>query len=158
MSSEHRKERNMKKLATIIVTVLGFATLAVAQAAAKPTGMSHAEYQALRLRSQALNQHYGLGAFDPERRALRLRSEGLNRQYGPGDASPVVNAAPVMGENYFARGIPSSTPTTLAAGPSTSTEFQWGDAGIGAGALFGLMAILAGTIGFRRHRLHLGTS
>lgn len=147
----------MKKLAITIVTVLGFATFAVAQAAAKPTGMSHAEYQALLVRSHALNQHFGLGAFDPERQALRLRSEALNRQYGLGDASPVVNV-PVMGENYFARGIPTSTPTTLASAPSTSIEFQWGDAGIGAGALLGLMAILAGAIGLRRHRLHLGTS
>jgi hypothetical protein len=151
MSSEHRKERIMKKLATIIVAVLGFATFAVAQAAAKPTsatGMSKAEYRALELRSEALNQQYGLG--------IPVKGENYFARGLP-ESSPVVNV-PVTGENYFARGLPTSTPTNLVSGPSNSTDFQWGDAGIGAAALLGLMAIVAGLVSLRRHRLHLGTS
>jgi hypothetical protein len=151
MSSEQRKERIMKKLATVIIATLGFATFVVAQAAAKPTsatGMSHAEYRALELRSEALNQQYGLG--------IPVKGENYFARGLP-ESSPVVHV-PVMGENYFARGLPTSTPTNLASAPSDSTNFQWGDAGIGAAALLGLMAIVAGAIGLRRHRLHLGTS
>jgi hypothetical protein len=123
MSSEHREERIMKKLAIIVIAVIGLGTIAVSQAA----GMSPSEHRALMLRSEGLNQMYGLGV-------------------------------PVKGENYYARGLPSSTPTTFASAPSTSTDFQWGDAGIGAGALLGLMGLAAGVLGLRRHRLHLGTS
>jgi hypothetical protein len=152
MSSEHRKERIMKKLATVIIAVLGFATFAVAQAAAKPTsatGMSQAEYRALELRSEALNQQYGLG--------IPVKGENYFARGLPESSSPVVNV-PVTGENYFARGLPTSTPTNLASAPSDSTNFQWSDAGIGAAALVGLMAIVAGAIGLRRHRPHFGTS
>ena len=113
----------MKKLAIIVIAVVGFGTIAV-QAAA---GMSPSEHRALMLRSEGLNQLYGLGA-------------------------------PVNGENYYARGLPSSTPTTFVSAPSSSTDFQWGDAGIGAGALLGLMVLAAGALGVRRHRFHLGTS
>jgi hypothetical protein len=117
----------MKKLAIIVIAVLGLATIAVAQAAAKPTGMSQ-----------------------PEHRALMLRSEGLNQLYGVD--------VPVKGENYYARGLPSSTPTSFVSAPSESTDFQWDDAGIGAGTLLGLMALVAAALGLRRHRFHLGTS
>jgi len=116
----------MKKVAIIAIVVIAFGTTA-AVAHAKPTGMTRAEY-----------------------RALMLRSEGLNQLYG-------VNV-PVKGENYYARGIPMSAPTAVTATPSTSTDFQWGDAAIGGGALFGLTALVAMGVGLRRHRFHLGTS
>ncbi len=47
--------------------------------------------QALELRSEALNQQYGLGDYDPALTALALRSEALNQQHGLGEhaASPV---------------------------------------------------------------------
>jgi len=138
----------MKKLAIIAIAVLGFATIAVAQAAAKPTGTSQSEYRALMLRSQGLNQLYGLG--------VPVKGENYYARGLP-TASPVVNV-PVKGENYYARGLPTSTPTTFASAPSTSTDFQWGDAGIGAAALLGLMGLAAGALGLRRHRFHLGTS
>jgi hypothetical protein len=64
-----------------------------AQAAtSKPAGMSNAEYRALMIRSQALNDRYGLAwpAKKPELmtaaefRALMLRSQALNDKYGLG--------------------------------------------------------------------------
>ena len=138
----------MRKLPIIVIAVLGFATIAVAQAAAKPTGMSQPEYRALMLRSDGLNQLYGLG--------VPVKGENYYARALP-TASPVVNV-PVKGENYYARGLPTSTPTTFASASSTSTDFQWGDAGIGAGALLGLMALVAAAFSLRRHRFHLGTS
>ena len=134
----------MKKLAIIVIAVVGFGTIAV-QAAA---GMSPSEHRALMLRSDGLNQLYGLGA--------PVKGENYYARGLP-TASPVVNV-PVKGENYYARGLPSSTPTTFVSAPSSSTDFQWGDAGIGAGALLGLMVLAAGALGVRRHRFHLGTS
>jgi len=74
-----------------------------AQAGSRPSGMSKAEYRALMLRSQALNERYGLGAAAagkparmswPEYRALVLRSEALNRKYGLG--SQAAGARPAL--------------------------------------------------------------
>jgi hypothetical protein len=133
MSNEQTEETIMKKLALIVIAVAGFATMApVAQA--KPVGISVAEYNALLARSEGLNQLYGV---HPHVKGVQV---------------------PVRGENYYARGIPGSTPAAPLATPSTSTDFQWGDAAIGAGALFGLTALIAMAIGVRRHRFHLGTS
>jgi hypothetical protein len=133
MSNEQREETVMKKVALIAVAVIAFGTMA-AVAHAKPVAATHP------------------GISQAEYRALLLRSEGLNQLYG------VHAAVPVRGENYYARGIPTSTPNTIAASPSTSTDFQWGDAGIGAGVIFGLTALLAVGAAFRRHQLHVGTS
>ena len=87
--------------------------------------MSQAEYQALMLRSEALNQKYGLGPQSAvpqgmtaaEYRALMLRSETLNQEYGLG----TQKAAAV-----------TSQPTNSTPG------FAWGAFGIGAAVMFGL--------------------
>ena len=136
----------------------------------KPAAMSQAEYRALMIRSEGMNQRYGLntpvkgenyyargitvaasspnnlkpaGMTQAEYRALLIRSEAMNDRYG-------LNV-PFKGENYFARGIPDvSTPTTLSAG--TDSNFQWGDAGIGAAGILGLFALCgAAALGVRRH-------
>ena len=126
--------------AAVLATVTALTALSgVAQAAtSKPTSMSKAEYRALMLRSEALNQKYGLG---PQRavpqgttaaanRALMLRSEALNQMHGLGKQTAAAVA---------------SQPT------SSSRGFAWGAFGIGAAVMFGL-ALLAG--GFvARHRL-----
>jgi len=171
----------MKKLAIIGIAVLGLTlTIAVSQAGANP-GLSKSEVRALKLRGEGLNQQYGLGVqfksenpyerarlasnvqfksenpnargqiaptVDQGYRALMLRSEGLNQKYG---IEPVRG-----GEN--ARSVPVSVPTTFVSAPSTWTEFKWGDAVIGAGALIGLMALVAGLLAIRRDRFRLGTS
>jgi hypothetical protein len=167
MSSERKKEEIMKKLAIIGIAVLGLTlTIAVSQAGASP-GLSKSEARALKLRGEGLNQQYGIVQVRSENpfargattqagnRALLLRSEGLNQKYG---IVPVKNVVQVRSENPFARGLPVSVPTTFASAPSTSTEFQWGDAAIGAGALLGVMALVAGLLGIGRHRFRLGTS
>ena len=125
----------MKKVAIIAIVVIAFGTM-VGVAHAKPTA--------------AVAHGKPTGMSQAEYRALMLRSAGLNQLYG-------VNV-PAKGENYYARGIPTSAPTAVAATPSTSTDFQWGDAAIGGGALFGLTALVAMGVGLRRHRFHLGTS
>ena len=94
----------------------------------KPTGMSAAEYRALMLRSEALNQRYGLDV-------------------------------PVKGENYYARGGLGPVDTGTPPAASSSTDFQWGDFGIGVSGVLALVALTAAmVIGLRRHRGHLRTS
>ena len=129
------------RIAAVLATVSALTALAgVAQAGvSKPPSMSKAEQTALRLRSEALNERYGLG---PQRavpqgmtaaayRALRLRSEALNERYGLG---PQKSAA-------------------VTSQPTNSTRgFAWGAFGIGAAMMAGL-ALLAGGFFVRRRFL-----
>ena len=132
--------RTIGRIAAVLATVSALTALAgVAQAqTSRPPGMSQAEYQALMLRSEALNQEYGLGQQSAvpqgmtaaEYRALTLRSEGLNQRYARG----------------------TQTAAAVASQPPDPTRgFAWGAFGIGAAAMFGL-ALLAGGL-FVRHRL-----
>jgi hypothetical protein len=132
--------RTIGRIAAVLATVGALTALAgVAQAqTSRPPGMSQAEYQALVLRSEGLNQELGLGpqgavprGMTPaEYRALMLRSEALDQTYGPGTQTAAVA---------------TSQPTSPARG------FAWGAFGIGAAVMFGL-ALVAGGL-FARHRL-----
>ena len=128
------------RIAAVLATVSALTALAgVAQAGtSRPQSMSEAEYRALELRSEALNQKYGLGpqravpqgGTAAEYRALMLRSEALNQKYGLGNQKAAA----------------------VASQPTNSTRgFAWGAFGIGAVVMFGL-ALLAGGF-FVRHRL-----
>jgi hypothetical protein len=99
-------------------------------------GMSAAEKRAFTLSGQALNRQYGLGTFVPgptlaELRADRLRGQALNRKYGLGTETPNV---------------------------TSSSRFEWGDAGIGAAVLLGIVALLGAGLFEARHHGRLGTS
>jgi hypothetical protein len=91
--------------------------------------MSKAEYRALMLRSEALDQKYGLhdqrakpaGMY----RALMLRSEALNEKYGLG-----AHRAPAA--------------TTRAS--RSSESFAWEAFGIGAVAMFGFVLLISGVL------------
>jgi hypothetical protein len=143
MSSERTKEEIMKKLAIIGIAVLGLTlTLAVAPAAAS-SGMTKAEYRALMLRSEGLNQKYGV---------VQVKGENF---YARGFATAPDDNVPVKGENYFANGLPTSTPS-ISASP-TADDFQWREVGFGVAGLVALIAIAAGVVG-RRQGLHPRTS
>jgi hypothetical protein len=134
MSTTTRKLRIAALLSVIGASlILGGAAQA---ATSQPAGMSDAEYRALMIRSQALNDSYGLGwpAKKPELmtaaefRALMLRSQALNDKYGVGGSAVVE-------------------PTTSPQPAVTATdEFAWDDFGIGAAAMFGLLVLVAGLI------------
>ena len=68
------------RIAAVLATVSALAALAgVAHAAtSRPPGMSKAEYRALMLRSEALNQKYGLG----KQEAVALTSQPTNSTRG----------------------------------------------------------------------------
>jgi hypothetical protein len=128
------------RIAAVLATVSALTALAgVAQAGTSmPPSMSEAEYRSLMLRSEALDQKYGLG---PQRavpqgmtaagyRALMLRSEALNKTDG----------------------LDKRKAATVTSQPTNSTRgFAWGAFAIGAAVVFGL-ALLAGGF-FVRGRL-----
>jgi hypothetical protein len=133
--------RTIGRIAALLATVSALTALAgVAQAGtSKPSGMSKAEYRALMLRSEALNQKYGLGPqrvvsqgmIAGEDRALMLRSEALNLKYG-------------LGKQKAAAVTSQSTKSTQG--------FPWGAFGIGVAVMFGL-ALLAVAFFVRRRLL-----
>ena len=124
-----------RRIASVVVAIAALTALTgSAQAATtKPNGLSTAQYRALVLRSEALNQKYRLGEWKgvprgmnlPEYRALVTRSEALNKQYGLGRWS--TSAAP-------------------RATSGASHGFAWGAFGIGAVTMLGLLLLAAGVI------------
>ena len=131
-------------------------------------GMTPDEYRALMLRSEALNQKYGLGGIGSvtrvkpqgmtpdEYRALMLRSEGLNQKYGLGGIGSVTLE---RGANQrFASDNPTKDELVTSTPTETSTSFAWSDAGIAAGVLLAAMGIATATVVSVRHNGRLGTS
>jgi hypothetical protein len=157
---------NIARIAAVLATVSALTALAgVAQAGtSRPPSMSKAEYRALMLRSEALNQEYGLG---PQRavphgmtaaeyRALRIRGQELNRLYGPAESlmtPAALRALTLRGEAMNRTyGLDKQKAAAVTSQSTNSTRgFAWGAFGIGAAMMFGL-ALLAGGF-FVRHRL-----
>jgi hypothetical protein len=170
----------MKKLAIIGTAFVIGALGVVGTAVAKPTGMSQAEYRALILRSEGMNQKYGvrplpavaleqgqnqrftaskpkpeIGMTPAEYHALLVRSEGLNKKYGLGTVSLTLE----RGSNErFVSDNPTKTELVASTPIETSDGFAWDDAGIAGGVLLAAMGIAtAGIVGMRHHG-RLGTS
>ena len=116
----------MYKLA-IVGIVLSGVLMSAAIAQAKPVGMSKAEY-----------------------RALVIRSEGLNQKYGVGQTSQQAIIREKLGE-IGAWAVPStsttSTPTPVVSGDD---GFGWNNAGIGAAFVLGAMLLGAASLATRR--------
>jgi hypothetical protein len=146
------------RIAAVLATVSALAALVgVAQAGAStPPSTSAEEQTALRLRSEALNERYGLGPqsavpqgmTEAASQALTLRSEALNERYGLG----LQNAAPqgmteaasqalrlrseALNERY---GLGAQKAAAVTSQPTSSTRgFAWGAFGIGAAVMLGL--------------------
>jgi hypothetical protein len=91
---------------------------------AEAWGPTQAEYRALMLRSEALNRKYGLGTYQLPGRVVSEKTAGLQ--------------------------LPTQPAPTVVA--SSGSEFDWGDAGIGAGVIsVGILAAMGGAVAVR-HR------
>jgi hypothetical protein len=101
-----------------------------------PEGMTPAEYRAMLIRGEALDKLYGGGAPEgmtpAQYRAELIRGEGLNKLYGLGEYAGTVTRTP------------AGTNVAPQAQPVASNGFDWGDAGIGAGAGIGFLLLAAG--------------
>jgi hypothetical protein len=119
------------------------------------TGVTPAEYRALMLRSEALNKRYGLGTYKigpslAEQRAATLRGEALNRKYGLGVES--LNLELAANQRFAADNPTKGDLVRFTPATTSSPDFQWSDAGIGAGALLGIVALIgAGFFEVRNH-------
>ena len=144
--------RTIGRIAAVLATVSALTALAgVAQAEGSvPQGMTADEYRALMLRSEALNQKYGLGQQRavPQSmtaagyRALMLRSEALNQEYGLGPQSAVPQGmtaaeyraltlrSEALNEEYGLGTQKAAAVTSFPANPTRG--FAWGAFGIGA--------------------------
>jgi hypothetical protein len=91
--------------------------------------------------------HAQVGPSGQELVALMARSEGLNKKYGLGQyaQTPTVVSEKTQG---LVQPI-QSEPTSVAVSDS---DFNWGDAGIGAGAIFVGIIVAAGAALAVRHR------
>ena len=115
----------MKKLALIGMVVAGL-LLSTGVAWAKPTGMTKAEYQALMVRSEGLNQKYGLD---------KVKLSNVNQKLEEIGAWAVPSkqtvTKPLVSEKLSGLDL-QPTPTATSDG----NAFDWNDAGIGAALAF----------------------
>jgi hypothetical protein len=132
----------MKKLAIIGMVFAGL-MLSSAGAWATPTGMTKAEYRALMLRSEGLNQKYGLGQYSQQ----AIVADKLGEIGAWAVPSPQqTDSGPLVSEKLAGLDLPPTTTTTSGEG------FDWNDAGIGALLAFGAVVLGVGSLLTVRHQ------
>ena len=128
-----------RTLAALVIGAVIAGATATAASAGVPEGMTKAEYRALHIRSEALNNLYG--------NAVTRLSPAQFAAYWNAGASRLspdeFNALVVRSE-----GLTSNAKTLQASTPvestSTSTSFAWDDFGIGMAVAFGLVLLTGG--------------
>jgi len=109
----------------------------------RPTGP---ELQAMIARGEGMNKKYNLGQYafgvtGPELQAMIARGEGMNKKYNLGQYKVSTE---------ISTGLQGpSQPQTVA---STGSDFEWGNAGIGAGIAAVLIAGTAAALAVRSRR------
>jgi hypothetical protein len=145
------------------VVAIVLAGAAAAQAGGRPVGMSAQEWKAEQIRGEGLDKLYGGGAPEgmtpAEYRAELIRGEALDKLYGGGAPEGMTpaqyRAELIRGDGLnklYGLGEYAGTVTSTPAQPSVSRQaqsvasggFDWGDAGIGAGAGIGFVLLAAG--------------
>jgi hypothetical protein len=156
----------MKKFAIIGMVFAGL-MLSTASAWATPTGMTKAEYRALMLRSEGMNQRYGLYKYSPAlvsdklgeigawavptspKQTVPTRVDQQLEEIGAWAVPSKQNAeTPLVSEKLSGLGVGQPT-TTLA---SSGDGFDWNDAGIGAALVFGVAVLGIGSLLTVRHQ------
>lgn len=128
-----------RTLAALAIGAVLAGETATAASAGVPEGMTTAAYQALHIRSEALNDLYG--------NAVTRLSPAQFAAYWNAGASRLspdeFNALVVRSEglNSYGKTLQASTPV---ASTSASTSFAWDDFGIGMAAAFGLVLLTGG--------------
>ena len=145
----------MRKLA-IVGIVLSGVLMSAAIAQAKPVGMSKAEYRALVIRSEGLNQKYGVGQ-QSQQALIREKLGEIGLWAVP---SSKVASKPLSGPSQRALireklgeiglwAVPSK-PTARVT--SSSDGFDWNNTGIGVGLIVAFVLLgLASPLTIRRH-------
>ena len=135
------------RIGAVLGTIGAIVVLAAsAQAATStPAGMSQSEYRALMIRSEALNKRYGNAATRLSPREFKeLYEAGANRMTPQGLVGLVARSE-ALNRQYGLDG--TSQPTTVVGQPTGSGDgFDWGDFGIGAAAMLGLVLLSGGLL------------
>jgi hypothetical protein len=123
---------SLNRLSTTIIAVAVIAAvlgLGSALGATPPAGMSAQEYEALVIRSQALNDLYGEPEVTSQYKAMvradRIRGEAMNR----------------LARSGFFTAPPVPSDTVAGAG------FDWSDFALGVGAMLGFVLLAGGLAG-----------
>ena len=147
----------MKKLA-IVGIVLSGVLMSAAIAQAKPVGMSKAEYRALVIRSEGLNQKYGVGQTAPQA-LIRERLGEIGLWALPSTSTvrskpPSRPAQALISERLGEIGLWALPSKPTARATSGSDGFDWNNTGIGVGLIVGFVLLgLARVMTIRRsHR------
>ena len=145
----------MKKLAIIGIVLAGL-MLSSAGAWAKPTGMTKAEYRALMLRSEGMNQKYGAYRYSqpslPSNDQRVDTTAFVNGKLGEIGAWAVptkeqTQTKPLVSEKLAGLDLQPVTKSTSDGG------FNWSDAGIGAALALGFVVLGVGSLlTVRQHR------
>jgi type II secretory pathway pseudopilin PulG len=146
-----KKEVTMYKLA-IVGIVLSGVLMSAAIAQAKPVGMSKAEHRALVIRSEGLNQKYGVG--QKSQQAIIREKLGEIGAWAVPSSSTSSTQQPIIREKLGEIGawaVPS-TSTTSTPIPVVSSDdgFDWNNAGIGAAFVLGAMLLGVASLATRR--------
>ena len=141
----------MYKLA-IVGIVLSGVLMSAAIAQAKPVGMSKAENRALVIRSEALNQKYGVG--QKSQQPIIREKLGEIGAWAVPSTSTTSTQQPIIREKLGEIGawaVPS-TSTTSTPTPVVSSDdgFGWNNAGIGAAFVLGAMLLGVASLATRR--------
>jgi hypothetical protein len=146
-----KKEVTMYKLA-IVGIVLSGVLMSAAIAQAKPVGMSKAEHRALVIRSEGLNQKYGVGR-KTQQAIIREKLGEIGAWAVPSTSTRSTQQAIIrekLGE-IGAWAVPS-TSTTSTPTPVVSNDdgFDWNNAGIGGAFVLGAMLLGVASLATRR--------
>ena len=145
----------MKKF-TIVGIVLFGVLMSAAIAQAKPVGMSKAEYRALVIRSEGLNQKYGVGQ-TAQQALIRERLGEIGLWALP--STSTVRSKPLsrpsqalIRERLGEIGLWAVPSKPTARVTSGSDGFDWNNSGIGVGLIVGFVLLgLASLLKIRRH-------
>ena len=129
----------LRTLAALAIGAVLAGATATAASAGAPESTTRADYRALHIRSEALNNLYGnsVTRLSPAQFAANWNA-GASRLSPDGFNALVVRSE---GLNRYGKTLQASTPV---ASTSASTSFAWDDFGIGMAAAFGLVLLMGG--------------
>jgi hypothetical protein len=146
-----KEEVTMYKLA-IVGIVLSGVLMSAAIAQAKPVGMSKAEDRALVIRSEGLNQKYGVGQ-KSQQAIIREKLGEIGAWAVPSTSTTSTQQAIIrekLGE-IGAWAVPSTSATSKPTPVVSSDDgFDWNNAGIGAAFVLGAMLLGVASLATRR--------
>ena len=133
--------------ATLMVGfLLAIAFAATAQAGGGTAqGLTAQQLKAVQARAQAMDRYYHLGAFSPTtlaRQADERRAQAMDRYYHLGGSS--LTAQQLKADRARAQATDRFYHLGSYAVIESSSPFQWSDAGIGAGAMLGMILVAGG--------------